>query len=805
MLPAGAASGNPGAGLPPAPTGIPRSWRLPGAAVTLPGGPWVQMAQDVDLRGNRLCARLRRDVGGPWDSDCTLVQEGQRFQNVGGKFRVENSLDFPGGTWMFSARDSRLEGELFYAQLRRKDLTWRDAHVVVWDGSYFENDDGAFRLLMQSCEQLACIHGYVLRANATYRYCEFLACEPVRDLDTCCEPAMPCSNITTCGYKQIPDPFGYCLATTCDEERDSPHCCVPSAPCAGISRCLDGYVLKDDAHDINCPRILCDATLDRDTCCTPAMPCTNLTSRSCPHGKYFNALWWCAGVTCEDARDLEDVCCQEAESCSNTTLELCGRGFLAKPNASGPFCEGASCAVERDRSSCCDAAGPCSGISCAFGLIALPNTFCAGVLCDPATDTGACCRPKAPCTNLTGRACPFGHFFNTTDFCASVACVEAVDRDHCCQVAAPCTTFVCPVGSEIKQQVSTLFCNGQLCDLQRDIGICCDVAAPCGTMACPHGFTPTENASSTYCLGPFCVLSRDRDICCDVAAACDLHYACPHGYTPRSDTYCDGAVCEAARDRDFCCDPAMPCTAVTCPRNYVITPDTYCLGAVCIDSRDLDWCCEPGVPISYVKFTPLQLRSVTSDDNDLPVCQLAELTLYWHGARVSTDDVTAFAINGTNPELEQPIKAVDGIAITKWLDYQSAPFVVHFPTVMEMNSYTLMTANDAPRRDPISWRLEGSFDGSLYVLLHEITDRTEGTDKIPLERLTETEKFPIAIPCFAPRADIITNGAAVACEEGELLASGTLCTAVCAPGFAPVPDVLNCTQGELTPLTFLCT
>jgi len=535
------------------------------------------------------------------------------------------------------------------------------------------------------------------------------------------------------------------------------------------------------------------------------MSCSSLTDWACPLGDYFNFDWFCDGTSCVDARD-RSICCQPAQHCVNSTVELCDHGYISKlvePNVTEAYCNGSFCTFPRDRSLCCNNADPCNSLTCPRGFTTLPNTFCGGIACNPDRDEDLCCRPKAPCTALQGRDCPFGHFFNTTDFCNNVTCVEDIDRPHCCQPAESCANFTCPFSYQIKPNETREFCNGLVCGPDRDLLLCCDVADPCANLPCPHGFTEQDNITSKFCLGPACDVDRDRDVCCEPAAPCSVHYKCPHGWTLMPNTYCDGVTCEVERDLDLCCDPAMPCTNLTCPRNYVHTPNVYCDGITCVPSRDLFDCCELGVPLQYIKFTPLQIREISRDDNNRPVIQLAELTLYFHEVRVKIEELgQTISLGGDTPQNEQAKQATDGNILTKWLDYKGKPFEIQFSEAEKMDVYTLTTANDAPARDAIAWKLEGSYDGILWVLLHEVP---EPNGEVSLARLTETEQFPIAVPCLAPRADAVANGAAVACEEGNLIANSSSCTGACAPGYNATPPELFCNGGLFVPEFFVCT
>ncbi|HEY2735593.1 MAG TPA: GH92 family glycosyl hydrolase, partial [Polyangiales bacterium] len=63
-------------------------------------------------------------------------------------------------------------------------------------------------------------------------------------------------------------------------------------------------------------------------------------------------------------------------------------------------------------------------------------------------------------------------------------------------------------------------------------------------------------------------------------------------------------------------------------------------------------------------------------------------------------------------------QAFDDDSNTKWLTFASSgslEYALRKPCVMQM--YTLTSADDAPARDPSDWTLEGSHDGSTWILL----------------------------------------------------------------------------------------
>ena len=114
--------------------------------------------------------------------------------------------------------------------------------------------------------------------------------------------------------------------------------------------------------------------------------------------------------------------------------------------------------------------------------------------------------------------------------------------------------------------------------------------------------------------------------------------------------------------------------------------------------------------------------------------QLAEVTLY--GAdQAWISGATASNPGGNNPGGEPPSAAADGFTdpLTcpancnhKWLDFNKGDLVLTFDAAVEVASYDWMTANDAPSRDPTKWTLEGSNDGSSWILVDD--SAAEGFD-----------------------------------------------------------------------------
>eukprot|EP00964_Phaeocystis_antarctica_P104475 scaffold69582_cov58-Phaeocystis_antarctica.AAC.7 len=83
---------------------------------------------------------------------------------------------------------------------------------------------------------------------------------------------------------------------------------------------------------------------------------------------------------------------------------------------------------------------------------------------------------------------------------------------------------------------------------------------------------------------------------------------------------------------------------------------------------------------------------------------------------------------GHNPTGEAPAKALDGSAHTKWLDTNKGALecrIASGPT--KVTRYALVTANDAPNRDPVRWVLEGRLgEGGAWCVLD---DKAKGGDQ----------------------------------------------------------------------------
>ncbi|MGG8495719.1 basic secretory protein-like protein [Tenacibaculum sp. TC6] len=87
--------------------------------------------------------------------------------------------------------------------------------------------------------------------------------------------------------------------------------------------------------------------------------------------------------------------------------------------------------------------------------------------------------------------------------------------------------------------------------------------------------------------------------------------------------------------------------------------------------------------------------------------------------------------NNNSPSYESIANLIDNSSNTKYLTFNAAATVTYnFSKNYVLSGYTLTSANDAPERDPSSWVLEGSNDGTTWVEVdrrsnHRFSNRKE--------------------------------------------------------------------------------
>ncbi len=106
--------------------------------------------------------------------------------------------------------------------------------------------------------------------------------------------------------------------------------------------------------------------------------------------------------------------------------------------------------------------------------------------------------------------------------------------------------------------------------------------------------------------------------------------------------------------------------------------------------------------------------------------QSAEFRFMLNGSDQSMTGVSVTNPGGSNPAGEEPSKLIDNNLSTKALDLNFVSngnvtnFIFQFPSAVGFNGYRWATANDDEQRDPKSWTIAGSNDGTNWTTLHTV-------------------------------------------------------------------------------------
>ena len=119
----------------------------------------------------------------------------------------------------------------------------------------------------------------------------------------------------------------------------------------------------------------------------------------------------------------------------------------------------------------------------------------------------------------------------------------------------------------------------------------------------------------------------------------------------------------------------------------------------------------------YFRFTPTKLRNDAAANS----VQIAEFQMLMDGGRIA--GATATNPGGKNiTDGEGPLQAVDNNLESKWLDFNKGRLVLDFGQTKSVNGYRFATANDGEERDPVSWKVECSNNGTVWTLLDQHAD-----------------------------------------------------------------------------------
>jgi hypothetical protein len=138
----------------------------------------------------------------------------------------------------------------------------------------------------------------------------------------------------------------------------------------------------------------------------------------------------------------------------------------------------------------------------------------------------------------------------------------------------------------------------------------------------------------------------------------------------------------------------------------------------------------------YYRWDITAIRGGGADSN----VQVADFYFTLNGSDVTMSGSTATNVAGSSPGGEGPSNLVDSNSSTKWLNLNgiSGDIQIDFGSVTDVNGYRWVTANDADWRDPISWVLQGSNDGTNWENLD-----TRTSESITTSRFTSTSIYEI--------------------------------------------------------------
>jgi hypothetical protein len=128
----------------------------------------------------------------------------------------------------------------------------------------------------------------------------------------------------------------------------------------------------------------------------------------------------------------------------------------------------------------------------------------------------------------------------------------------------------------------------------------------------------------------------------------------------------------------------------------------------------------------YYRWQITQTKTTPPDNN---CTQAAEFVFQIGGVDQSMAGVTVTNPSGNNPSGETPSNLVDNNLTTKALDLNFVTngltnFIFQFSSAKSFNGYRWATANDFESRDPSSWTIAGSNNGTTWTTLSTVSNFT---------------------------------------------------------------------------------
>ena len=132
--------------------------------------------------------------------------------------------------------------------------------------------------------------------------------------------------------------------------------------------------------------------------------------------------------------------------------------------------------------------------------------------------------------------------------------------------------------------------------------------------------------------------------------------------------------------------------------------------------------------------------NITGARGPTTMIQVAEFRFQKGGVTDAMTGVTVTNPGGSNPGSEGIGNLSDNNTSNKWLDFNfngnnstpstgNSTVIWQFSTAKSFNGYIWYTGNDSDGRDPITWTISGSNNGSTYTTLHTVTGATITTSR----------------------------------------------------------------------------
>lgn len=126
---------------------------------------------------------------------------------------------------------------------------------------------------------------------------------------------------------------------------------------------------------------------------------------------------------------------------------------------------------------------------------------------------------------------------------------------------------------------------------------------------------------------------------------------------------------------------------------------------------------------TFSNSTPYNYYRFDIENHSGQSLQLAEIELFDGTQGEYTDLQPTITASGENAPHEGIAQVYDGTSTTKWLTFENSGFLqFDFGQAITLDGYAITSANDASERDPKSWTLLASNDGSSWTTLDSKTD-----------------------------------------------------------------------------------